>query len=63
MGRDEIALAYAGLGRKQEAFKGLDEAYDAHDPGLLYSKIDPCLDPLRSDPSFDNLMRHVGLSQ
>jgi len=63
VGRYEIALVYAGLGRKQEAFKWLDEAYDAHDPGLLYLKIDPCLDPLRSDPHFDILMRRVGLSK
>jgi TolB-like protein/Flp pilus assembly protein TadD len=63
VGRYEIALVYAGLGRKQEAFKWLDEAFDAHDPGLLYLKIDPCLDPLRSDPHFENLMRRVGLSK
>ena len=63
VGRYEIALVYAGLGRKQEAFKWLDEAYDAHDPGLLYLRIDPCLDPLRSDPHFDTLMRRVGLSK
>jgi TolB-like protein/Flp pilus assembly protein TadD len=63
VGRYEIALVYAGLGRKQEAFKWLDEAYDAHDPGLLYLKIDPCLDPLRSDPHFDSLLRRVGLSK
>ena len=63
VGRYEIALVYAGLGRNQEAFKWLEEAYDAHDVGLLYLKIDPCLDPLRSDPRFDNLMRRVGLSK
>lgn len=63
VGRYEIALVYAGLGKKQEAFKWLEEAYDAHDVGLLYLKIDPCLDPLRSDPRFDNLMRRVGLSK
>jgi TolB-like protein/Flp pilus assembly protein TadD len=63
VGRYEIALVYAGLGKKQEAFKWLEEAYDAHDVGLLYLKVDPCLDPLRSDPRFDDLMRHVGLQK
>jgi hypothetical protein len=63
VGRYEIALVYTGLGKKQEAFKWLEEAYDAHDVGLLYLKIDPCLDPLRSDPRFVNLMRRVGLSK
>lgn len=63
VGRYEIALVYAGLGKKQEAFKWLEEAYDAHDVGLLYLKVDPCLDPLRSDPRFDDLVRRVGLAQ
>jgi TolB-like protein/Flp pilus assembly protein TadD len=61
VGRYEIALVYAGMGKKQEAFKWLDEAYKAHDVGLVYLKIDPCLDPLRSDPHFDDLVRRVGL--
>ena len=61
VGRYEIALVYAGLGRKQESFRWLEEAYNARDVGLLYLKIDPCLDPLRSDPRFDDLVRRVGL--
>jgi TolB-like protein/tetratricopeptide (TPR) repeat protein len=63
VGRYEIALVYSGLGQKQEAFKWLEEAFNAHDVGLVYLKIDPCLDPLRSDPHFDDLLRRVGLSK
>jgi tetratricopeptide (TPR) repeat protein len=63
VGRYEIALVYTGLGDKQEAFKWLEEAYNAHDVGLVYLKIDPCLDPLRSDPRFDDLLRRVGLAK
>jgi TolB-like protein len=63
VGRYEIALVYAGLGRKKEAFKWLDESYDAHDVGLLYLKVDPLLDPLRSDPHFDDLVHRVGLAK
>jgi TolB-like protein/Tfp pilus assembly protein PilF len=63
VGRYEIALVYTGLGKKQEAFKWLEEAYNAHDVGLVYLKIDPCLDPLRSDPRFDDLLRRVGLAK
>jgi TolB-like protein/Flp pilus assembly protein TadD len=63
VGRYEIALVYAGLGKKQDAFKWLEEAYQAHDVGLLYLKVDPCLDPLRSDPRFDDLVRRVGLAR
>jgi len=63
VGRYEIALVYAGLGEKQEAFSWLEEAYNAHDVGLLYLKIDPCLDTLRSDARFDDLVRRVGLAR
>jgi len=62
VGRYEIALVYIGLGKKQEAFKWLDEAYNAHDVGLIYLKVDPCLDPLRSDAHFEDLERRVGLA-
>ncbi len=61
VGRYEIAFVYAGLGRKQEAFKWLEEAYRAHDVGLVYLKVNPCLDPLRADPRFNDLMLRVGL--
>ena len=63
IGRYEIALVYTGLGDKQNAFKWLEEAYNAHDVGLVYLKVDPCLDPLRSDPRFDDLLRRVGLGK
>jgi hypothetical protein len=43
--RYEMALVYAGLGEIQEAISWLGQAYSAHDVGLLYLKIDPCLDP------------------
>ena len=60
VGRYEIALVYAGLGEKEKAFDWLEKSYDAHDKGLTYLKIDPCLDPLRSDSRFHNLLRRVG---
>jgi TolB-like protein len=63
VGRYEIALVYTGLGKKQEAFKWLEEAYNAHDVGLVYLNADPCLDPLRSDPRFEDLVRRVGLAK
>ena len=62
VGRYEIALVYTGLGEKREAFKWLEDSYRAHDVGLVYLKVDPCLDPLRSDPHFDDLMKRIGFS-
>jgi len=62
VGRYEIALVYAGLGDKDQAFNWLEAAYRAHDVGLVYLKVDPCLDPLRSDPRFTDLLQRVGLA-
>jgi TolB-like protein len=62
VGRYEIALVYAGLGEKNLAFSWLEESYKTHSEGLTNLKIDPCLDPLRSDPRFDDLVRRVGLA-
>jgi Predicted integral membrane protein len=61
VGRYEIALVYAGLGELDEAFNWLGRSYDARDKGMTYLKIDPCLDPLRSDPRFARLVQRVGL--
>lgn len=63
VGRYEIALVYSGLGDKKDAFQWLEDAFQAHDAGLVYLKVDPCLDPLRSDPRFDDLMHRVGISK
>jgi TolB-like protein/Tfp pilus assembly protein PilF len=56
----EVALVYAGLGEKDQAFAWLDKAYRMRDKGLTYLKIDPCMDPLRSDPRFNDLLHRVG---
>ena len=61
IGRYEIALVYAGLDRRQDAFKWLEAAYRVHDVGLVYLRVDPCLDSLRSDLRFADLLQRVGL--
>jgi len=60
VGRYEIALVYAGLGNRKEALAWLEEAHKAHDEGLTNLNIDPCLDPLRSDLRFKDLVRRAG---
>jgi TolB-like protein/Flp pilus assembly protein TadD len=61
VGRYEIALVYAGLGENDQAFHWLEDAWRAHDVGLVYLRVDPCLDPLRSDPRFADLLQRIGL--
>lgn len=58
----ELAILYAGLGDKEEAFAALERAYAAHDPQMQYLKVEPHYDSLRSDPRFKDLMLKVGLT-
>jgi eukaryotic-like serine/threonine-protein kinase len=57
----EIAIYYAELGEKDEAFAWLDTAYRERDELVECLKTDFRLDPLRSDPRFDELVRKVGI--
>ena len=56
-----IAGAYAALGDKKEAFFCLDEAFEKHDFNLVFLKVHPYMDPLRSDPRFTELIHRIGL--
>ncbi len=56
-----IAIVYAGLGEKEQAFEWLDKAYNGQDSNLVYLKVDPMFDSLRSDPRYADLLRRVGL--
>lgn len=58
-----IANVYIGLGDKDQAFVWLEKAYQERSNYLTYLKVFPILDPLRSDPRFVDLLRHVGLPQ
>jgi TolB-like protein/DNA-binding winged helix-turn-helix (wHTH) protein/Tfp pilus assembly protein PilF len=54
-----LAIIYAGLGQKDQAFGYLEAAYGTHDGWLGFLKVDPALDPLRSDPRFQDLLRRM----
>lgn len=57
-----FALLYVGLGDKDRAFEWLERAYAERSPKLVYLKVEPTLDPLRSDARFDTLMMKMGLN-
>jgi eukaryotic-like serine/threonine-protein kinase len=56
------ARLYARLGDNDRALEWLQKAYDKHSDYLVYLRVDPMFDELRSDPRFAELMRKVGLA-
>jgi TolB-like protein/DNA-binding winged helix-turn-helix (wHTH) protein/Tfp pilus assembly protein PilF len=64
-GRPSFYLArdYADLGDWETARAELNRSYQNRESELLWLLIDPELDPLRSDPQFQELVKRVGYSQ
>jgi TolB-like protein/DNA-binding winged helix-turn-helix (wHTH) protein len=58
-----VALIYAGLGDKDQAFTWLDKAYEQRAFQLQWIKLEPRWDSLRSDRRFQELIRRMGLPQ
>jgi tetratricopeptide (TPR) repeat protein len=50
---------YAELGDKDRAFAEFDNAISAKDSGLIYLKVDPFVDPIRSDSRYAALLRRL----
>ena len=64
-GRPEPATmsqCYANIGDKDQAFFWLARAYEAHSDAMLYLKVNPIYDGLRTDPRFDVLLSRVNLA-
>jgi len=54
-----VALIYAGLGDKDQAFEWLERAYDQHAFQLQWITLEPRFDNLRSDPRFQDLLKRM----
>jgi TolB-like protein/DNA-binding winged helix-turn-helix (wHTH) protein/Tfp pilus assembly protein PilF len=54
-----FAWVYAALGEKDQAFAWLEKAYEEHSVVKAALKVDPGLEPLRSDPRFQDLLRRM----
>ncbi len=59
----DIAFGYAELGDKDQAFAWLDKAYAEKSDLLVWVKVIPPLDGLRSDPRYAALLKKMGLPQ
>ena len=58
-----IATAYAALGERDQAFEHLEQGMAEHSWWMPFLRVDPELDPLRSDPRFQELVRKMNFSQ
>jgi tetratricopeptide (TPR) repeat protein len=59
----DLALApvYAEIGDSDLAVKSLEKAYEAREVNMVWLKVDPFLDGVRSDPRFTDLLRRMRL--
>ena len=58
-----LIQVYAALGKNDRALECLEATYAGRYPLMIYLKVDPGLDNLRSDPRFQDLIQRVGLPQ
>ncbi len=55
-----IAVVYAGLGDTDGALEWLERLYEERSGFLIFLKVEPIFDSLRSDPRFTDLLRRAG---
>ena len=58
----EIALLYACLGDKENAFEWLSKSFEERSSALVFLKVEPGFDSLRNDPRFTELLRRIHLA-
>ncbi|MFQ5798088.1 MAG: tetratricopeptide repeat protein, partial [Bacteroidota bacterium] len=56
-----VALIYVDLGQMDQAFQWLEKAYEERESELVFLKVDPSLDSLRSDSRFIALLKKTNL--
>lgn len=54
------AVAYSKLGETDKAFEFLETAFKEHQTGMVWLKVTPEFDNIRSDPRYQDLLRRVG---
>ena len=53
---------HIALGQNDQALERLEEAVQSHLSGMIFIRVNPELDPIRSAPRFKELVRRMGLS-
>jgi TolB-like protein/DNA-binding winged helix-turn-helix (wHTH) protein/Tfp pilus assembly protein PilF len=54
-----LAIVYAGLGENDQALDWIEKAYKDRSNAIVFAKVDPQLDTLRSTPRFQSLLHRL----
>jgi tetratricopeptide (TPR) repeat protein len=55
-----LAIIYGHMGQIDTAFKWLEKGYDDHEVEMYWIKVEPALEPLPSDPRWQEMLDKVG---
>jgi tetratricopeptide (TPR) repeat protein len=58
----DFTIIHTALGEREQAFECLEKAFENRSEALVWLKVDPRLDSIRTDPRFINIQRRVGLA-
>ena len=58
---DIVASVYVALGDKEKAFEYLEKGYQERAGWMVWLRVDPIWDPIRSDPQFEALLKKMKL--
>jgi tetratricopeptide (TPR) repeat protein len=58
-----IALSYAVLGHDEALFEWLEKSYERGETEMTWLKIDPVLDPYKTDPRYLDLLRRMNFPE
>jgi tetratricopeptide (TPR) repeat protein len=59
----DVASIYGALGDKEHMYEWLEKGIQQRDSNMVNLRVHPALEPLHSDPRFQDLLRRVGLPQ
>ena len=58
----KLVMAYLGVGDNEQALKWFEKGFSERSTALVWLKVDPVYDPIRSDPRFASLLQRVGFN-
>jgi len=58
-----FAVVHVGIDDKDQAFFWLQKAYEERSPELVFLKVDPRFESLKSDARYEDLLRRMNFPQ